>query len=379
METKVENSDRETPPPTRIRWLDQTRGFVILLLIISMAFPPADWKQEGTIWFFFFSHPPVRARYMTFYDIGVVAFIFLMGMSMNFTLRLETQALPLRLGLKKLLMRAGLLILLGYAILFFETGFYFASPPENTMYHQLPAIVNWNVFLSIGVAYLCAIPWIFSNCSKLIIGIAYIWLTFYQILLQTTFLKEYAYQSTHGGLFGTLFSLSAVAIIGNHLGKLIFGSSPIAKRHIALICGVGLIHLIVGILLQVFTPWSAEKALYSLSYVVISIGTTMVFLSLFMVCDLVRNWDLTLFRIYGRYTLLSYLGTGTLFFILSSFFGTDFGLGGRGSLLFAYLLVLISYISLYFLANRKARLNTTRIAIFFVVLGVFFLVVSFFI
>ena len=66
--------------PGRILWVDAGRGFLMLYLVITVVFPPGDWAPEGSILFWLTGHPGREATYMTLFDIGAAAFIFILGL-----------------------------------------------------------------------------------------------------------------------------------------------------------------------------------------------------------------------------------------------------------------------------------------------------------
>ncbi|MGV9173123.1 MAG: hypothetical protein ACOC35_11220, partial [Promethearchaeia archaeon] len=68
----------------RLRWIDQGRGLVMLLLVFTITFPPEKFREmsENIVLHFLFGHAGSRASYMTLFDVGAAAFIFVLGLSM---------------------------------------------------------------------------------------------------------------------------------------------------------------------------------------------------------------------------------------------------------------------------------------------------------
>ncbi|MHA1475504.1 MAG: hypothetical protein ACTSQ5_09985, partial [Promethearchaeota archaeon] len=52
----------------RLRWIDQARGFIMLLLVITLVKPWEEATLEGTFLFFLTRHPDEFATYMTLFD-----------------------------------------------------------------------------------------------------------------------------------------------------------------------------------------------------------------------------------------------------------------------------------------------------------------------
>ncbi|MCK4795885.1 MAG: hypothetical protein KAT05_00815, partial [Spirochaetes bacterium] len=105
-------------------------------------------------------------------------------------------------------------------------------------------------------------------------------------------------------------------------------------------------------------------------------GMILFFIFGFMWIDLKFNWNLIFLKIYGRYSLLAFLGVGMLFFILTQFFEPDLGMGPWGTLVTEFILFSISGIFLTVVYRKKLKISTEKVTITYIIIGSVLLLIS---
>ena len=100
----------------RLRWIDQSRGFIMILLLLTIVEVWDDFVIEGTFLFFLLQHPEVDANYMTLFDIGVPAFMFILGLSFVISFNKRRNQKSLSNAILRVLLRGFLLIVIGYLL-----------------------------------------------------------------------------------------------------------------------------------------------------------------------------------------------------------------------------------------------------------------------
>lgn len=364
--SKLNEKESEFPEKVeRLRWVDQGRGFIIFMLVLTLAFPPDEWKPKGSIMFFLFGHPGPFDTYMTVFDIGAAAFIFVIGLifSISFRKRLEKQGLIA--AIKYVVIRYGLLLVLGYIVV--AVGGRFFSYDA-----RLPGvlILMWDVIPTLGLVGFVTLPFVLIKRYDVRMIIGYLWILFYQILMITTPLKLYAQLSVHGGIFGTIFGYSGIMIIATALGDYLFRSKiedKIKYKNMALF---GAINLVAGILLSFIPGWEASKRQVSFTHCAISIAVCVLGLLIVVYLDKVKNMELGFFQAYGRNPFLTYLIAETPIFLLDNTIGVDLGLGWPGNLLVTAIVLTYTTITVLYLYMRKKIISTEKTTIIFIIIAI---------
>jgi Heparan-alpha-glucosaminide N-acetyltransferase, catalytic len=292
----------------RIRWIDQARGFVIVYMVIFI-FVDDDWVKGNPVTEFLFTHPSSTATYMTLYDVGTAAFIFILGLLYSYSFWKRQKKASTGKAIGHVVIRYGLILLLGLLIIIADAG---EITEEKTLDDGVTTItvVIWDVVPSLGLVGLVAIPLVFLK-PKQRIGAGYMMLIFYQIMLSlndSTGWKTYAWKSTHGGILGTIFGLSAILVIGSGLGELLFeGVKTDSKGTYTKWAIFGAVNFILGVILQYVPTLEANKRIVSATYIMISIGVIMLASLLFVWIDQILDKNVTLFDAYGKNPFLIYV------------------------------------------------------------------------
>ena len=190
------------------------------------------------------------------------------------------------------LKRYGLILLLGLIITAADQGI--VKEKEGLM------IIGWDVLPTLGLIGFIAIPFAYIKDNKLRLIIAYAWIVLYQILMNFAGLKRYAQLSVHGGIFGTIFGFSGIMVIAACLGEYMFLSNDPEQKKYKMMALFGLINFVVGLILSYIPTLEASKRQVSLSYCLICIGVTVIFLIGFIALDKVFNKEIKLFTVYGK-------------------------------------------------------------------------------
>jgi len=311
--------------------------------------------------FFFFGHPGPRATYMTIYDIGAAAFIFVIGLVFSISYRRRIERKGLKSAIFHLLTRYGLLLVLGYIVMLVGGDLVKYS-------NELPGvpILMWDVIPTLGLVGFVTLPFIFIKKYNVRMIIGYLWILLYQILMNTTPLKLYAQLSVHGGIFGMIFGYSGIMIIATALGDYLFYTDVADKikyRNMALF---GIVNLLGGLLIAFIPGWEASKRQVSFTHCVISLAVCVLGLLVFVYLDRYKDKKLHFFQAFGQNPFLTYLIAATPNLILEETIGNDLGMGWAGNLLFTgILLVYTTIIVLYLYKNRKI-ISTEKATVIFI-------------
>ena len=157
----------------RLRWIDQSRGFIMLFLCITLVDPLEDLVSEGSFLFFVTQHADVDATYMTLFDIGVPAFMFILGLSFVLSFNKRKNQKGTSNAILRVVLRAILLIFLGYFFLLIEHEFEFGVLFEYSDEAGF-IIPRWDVMPSLGLATLIALPFNFIKNPKFRLIASYI-------------------------------------------------------------------------------------------------------------------------------------------------------------------------------------------------------------
>ncbi len=381
MSTEEEKSSPEPIPmeeiggderkSTRLRFIDQGRGFVVLYLVITLVFPPEAWRSASFSIFlhYVFDHASASATYMTLYDVGAAAFIFILGMVMNaaYQKRLETKGK--KNAVLHILVRYGILFVLGALIVIVDQGTVY------DIHAGLPIPeINWDVLPTIAVAGL--ITFLFINIKNPLYRIiaGYLLGLIYQILMVTTFFKDYAIASVNGGIFGSIFSYASISIIASAVGDFLIKPSKKEDLKYWLLLVFALVNYGVGLGLNFVPGWEASKRQVSFTHNLIAIGITCFGLFIFSLMDRKLNWELKYLRAFGMLPFFVYFIAELPVFIVDMFVGVDLGIEIWGN--FIMLAVLVTYTSLIVMWLYKKKKSVSTILTGLIFLGVAVVIVA---
>ncbi len=351
----------------RLRWIDQSRGFIMLFLCITLVDPLENIVSEGSFLFFVTQHADVDATYMTLFDIGVPAFMFILGLSFVLSFNKRKNQKGTSNAILRVVLRALLLILLGYFFLLIEHEFDFGVLFEYSDEAGF-IIPRWDVMPALGLATLVALPFNFIKSPKYRLIAAYIWMFLYQILSIFTPIRYYASLTFNGGIFGTIFTLSGVVIVAASLGEYIFTTEHPPKKKYTNMAILGVVNLIVGLLLGLIPGWEPSKRISTFSYGLISIGFIILSLLVFVYFDEKKDWNLGYLLSFGIQPFFAYFMAEVLYQVPKGLFGLT---TTAKWILTGVIIVVTSVVNMIF--YKKKRYVPTEIAIlYFTIIGILF-------
>ncbi len=355
----------------RLRWIDQSRGFIMLLLVITLVKPWEEATLEGTFLFFLTRHPDEFATYMTLFDIGVPAFMFILGLSFVISFNKRKSKKGTSNAILRVIIKGFLLLLLGYFMTLIEHGFDFGVLFEYRTEAGF-IIPRWDVLQTLGLATLVALPFIFIKDPKYRLVAAYIWMFLYQILSIFTPIHYYAMLTYNGGIFGTFFTFSGVVVVAASLGDYIFNTEHHPKKKYTNMAILGAINLIVGLLIGLIPGWEPSKRISTFSYGLISLGVIILTLLLFVFFDEKKDWNLGYLLAFGRQPFFTYFMAEVLYQIPKELL--DLTLTGRW-ILTGVIIVVTSIVNMIF--YKKKKYVPTEIAIiYFTLIGILFAIAT---
>jgi len=352
----------------RLRFIDQGRGLIVVWLIIGLVFPPDAWRESSfsIILHYLFDHAPSGSNYMTLYDVGAAAFIFILGMLMNVAYRKRVETKGKKKAILYVLTRYGVLFVLGALIVLVDQGLYEIESGLVT--------IGWDVLVSIAIAGLigfafCAIK---NPLYRLLAGYS---LSFvYQIGLVTTFLKQYAELSSHGGIFGTIFGYASISIIASSVGDYLVLSDKKESTKYRNLLIFALLNYAVGLGINFIPGWEASKHQVSLAHNLISIGISCFGLFIFSLFDRKLNWELKYLRAFGMNPFFAYFIVELPVFILDMFIGVDLGIVIWGN--FITLAIILTYSSLVMMLLYKKKKIISTLMSTLIFLGIAIVIVA---
>ena len=308
----------------RFNWIDQGRGLVMFLLVLTEAMP-SIWRNPNDTHFwtdnpaikmlaaFFFDHPDKVAPYMNLYDIGVPAFFFIIGLLMAVSFKNRIQKKGYGNAVLNAILRWGLIFVLGLLIILFTwsegIGGYKDVVEDNPDLVQVYMyVVSWDVIFSIGCVGLLSIPFIFlPNKARLIV--AYAMMAFYQIMvfIPETYWRWYAIASVHGGVLGGIFVLTPILLVGSCLGEyfIMDKETPTPKKY-KMMALLGLINLAIGIGLWLIPGGFPNKRQSTMGYATISMAVVIGGLFFFIFLNLKKDRHTVILEAYGMNPFLVY-------------------------------------------------------------------------
>ncbi|HME53090.1 MAG TPA: hypothetical protein VKM55_12790 [Candidatus Lokiarchaeia archaeon] len=315
-ETKGTLKDAFRIKKERLIWIDQGRGFVMFILVLTELMPGCLKSACYTsnvyvkaLAGFFLDHPAnsTSAPYMNIYDVGVPAFFFIIGllMAVSFKKRIETHGRWNAVANSAL--RWGLLYGLGLAIIFFtyKQGF---GDVEQIAPGVYAYVVSWDVIPALGFVGLVSIPFMFlPNKARLII--AYAMMTFYQIMtfIPQMYWREYAAASVHGGIIGGIFVMTGFVLVGSCVGEyFLLNKEASQHKKYMMLALLSVINLAIGLGLWAIPGGFPNKRQSTMGWATISIAIVIAGLFGFIFLNLKKQHKTVILEAYGMNPFLIY-------------------------------------------------------------------------
>ncbi len=229
----------ETVEPARIRWLDQARGFYLMYLVLVATYPPSLLGRDPLSTFLFRHPSPKEAPFITLFDVGVPAFLLISGIAYELSFQRRWQQERTRAVMSGLV-RWGALLLVGLVLYVVDqpltlqafgkvTDLVKDAPDLQQVY---AFVLRWDVLPSLGLAGLLTLPFLLLSYPARTAA-AYGLLVFNQGMIFAnahTHWLDYAFASIHGGIFGTIFALTPVMVLGTCVGAFYFPEEVDTRR-----------------------------------------------------------------------------------------------------------------------------------------------------
>ncbi len=315
-ESKEITSELKEKASKRLYWIDHARGFIMILLVVTEFLPIAIREAAR----FLLAHPENQrtTTMMNFYDIGAPAFIFIMGLLMPVSFFHRKERDGVKKAVSHIFIRYGVILALGLFVILIDQGSFIKI--EDGM-----IIVVWDVLPSLGLVGFIALPFLWLS-PKIRAIIASGILIFYQIMLYFGW-REYAIASVHGGILGTIFGFSVLMIYATCLGELlILNEDYTEKKKYQIYAIFGIICFIGGLLISFIPEWYANKRQVTLTYIIISIGVSILLSFIFIGIDKKLQKPIIILDSYGKSPFLIYIIAILLEFLISDIIGYEMDL-----------------------------------------------------
>jgi len=329
----------------RYLWIDIARGFIVFYLVVTIAFPSdfsVNLTTPGAQWynyllFFLFEHAGTTDTYMTLFDIGAAAFIFLLGFLMAVSYKGRVEKAGKAAAEKHIIIRY--LILSGIALLIMLVGNFELVEEKAGM-----LIVSWDVVPAIAAAGWMTYIFLHIKDPKIRLIIGYTIGIIYQLLMNYWILKDYAIESVHGGIFGGFLGYGSISIISSSLGEMMMvkktdGTQDEKKYKDMLMFGI--INFATGVLIAFIPAWEASKRQVSFTHNLISIGVSLIGLWIFAYFNRKKNKDMKFLRAYGMNPFFVYFIVETPNLLLNEIILDDLD---STSLLIAKIILTVVYV-----------------------------------
>jgi hypothetical protein len=379
------------PEKGRLAWVDAARGFIILWLIASIAFPGDSNLTLPPIIYGLFKHGPALIGNITFtmYDIGAPAFIFLLGLTMPVSYRKRKEEQGAASAVRYILFRYLLLFVLGFVAANINLEFlqYYSFPLGRKAdwvlfdgFANIPMldrpimfIIPWDVVISIATAGLIGFMFMAVRNPKYRFFLGYAWIIFYQVALSTSNLAIYAEQSIHGGIFGSIFGYGAVAIIATSMGDYLFFSDVIETKKYRALLIFGAANFLVTII-WIWRPdfianWSyleVSRHLVNFTYVVTAVGVSCIALWIFYQLDTRFKKKMTWLTIFGVSPFLIYFIAEVPDTLLEELLGDTLKIWYI-SLIWGVVVIAYCSVIAWFLYKNDKRVSTIKASLMFLV------------
>jgi hypothetical protein len=371
----------------RFAFVDLWRGFIIIYMLFSI-FVPESWMTNAAyqgpvtpILEFLLVHPPREAFIMHLIDIGAVSFVFVLGLMFSVTFQQRQKKSGTAAALKHIMLRYGVILVLGFSILFVSYPDLIYTKIDNlagiaspTYTSGVPAgveitVLAWDVIPSLGLVGFVGIPFLFLR-KKLRMIVAYAWLGFYGIMLmlnQYTRWASNAASAVFGGIYFCIFGFGSAQIMASAIGEyLVEGWNNDRSRFLQQLAVFGGLNLLVGVVL-LQSPYTFVPG-----YILVAMGTTILGWFLFIYLDMVKKWPMRFLKAYGNSPFFVYLITVIPMVLVGVIFtGSQYDLFSWD--LFITLVVIagvnITIIWLVYVKGKRVRTDIVAIIGIAVVLG----------
>ncbi len=302
----------------RIYWIDHARGFIMIWLVITLFLP--TWIREGPFRFFL-EHPEneTTTHIMNLFDVGAPAFIVLMGILMPLSFFKRKVRDGVKNAVTHIAIRYGFVLVLGLLVAYIDQG------TLLKIVDGMP-VICWHIFPTLGLVGLIALPSLWLE-PKIRAIVASLMLLFYQIMLNIGGWQDYAIASVHGGILGTIFGFSAIMIYSTCLGEFLLVNkdySEFQKYKFYII--IGLISFIGGLLIALIPEWYPNKRQVTLSYILISLGTSVLLSFFFIALDKKMQRPIFGLDSYGKSPFIIYILAVVIEFLIVDIIGYEIDL-----------------------------------------------------
>ncbi|MHA1488369.1 MAG: hypothetical protein ACTSRI_01790 [Promethearchaeota archaeon] len=324
-EKKKEKPYEDSKEQNRIFWLDHAKGSIMIFLVITMYLP--RYIREGPARFFL-AHPEnsTTTMLMNFYDIGAPVFILIMGLLMPLSFFRRKEKYGVNKALKHLSIRYGVILFLGLLVILIDHGNFIKMEDGAPVIVTGMVVILWDVLPTLGLVGLIAIPFLWLK-PKVRAIMATILLIFYQLMLLYGGWREYAIESIHGGILGTIFGFSALMIFATCFGEfLLLNKEYNDSKKYKIFAVLGAIILIVGLLIAFIPEWYPNKRQATLSYILISMGASVLISFVFIAIDKKLQKPIFLLDGYGKSIFLIYIIAVVLRFLIVDVIGYELDL-----------------------------------------------------
>lgn len=365
-EEELVESEEEAPARVkkRLRWIDQARGFIMFYLVLTIAFP-SDWAKSFTdptgtwinyVLHFLFDHAPTSGTYMTLFDVGAAAFIFVLGLTMPISYKKRKAKDGKGAAVKHIVIRYLVLSALGLLIMLVNN---IELVEEKSGF----LILSWDVVPAIAAAgWITFLVLVLVDDAKMRLIIGYAIAILYQILMNYAGLKDYALNSIHGGVFGGFLGYGSISIVSSAIGDYMFFSESDDNKKYQNMLLIGIANLVIGLLIAYFVSgWEANKRQVSFTHNLISIGVSLIGLWVFTLIDRKADKDLTYFRAYGMNPFFVYFIVEIPDLLISEIVGSSLGIDPTWVGPVILTVVYLTYTSIIMLRlHKKGKIISTE-------------------
>lgn len=327
---KVISEEKPRDSSDRLLWIDQARGFIVFYLVFTIAFPNEFSKNFNDpsgnilnyILFFLFEHAGTTDTFMTLFDVGAAAFIFLLGFLMATSYKSRVEKYGKSAANKHIIIRYLILSAIGFLIML--VGNFNLVEEESGMW-----IVSWDVVPAIAAAGWMTFIFIHVDNPRVRLLIGYLIGLIYQLLMVFWILKDYAQASVHGGIFGGFLGYGSISIISSSIGEIMSTKTNDKveedKKYTQMLI-FGVINFVAGVLIALIPEWEANKREVSFTHNLISIGVTLIGLWVFAYLNRKKNKDMKFLRAYGMNPFFVYFIVETPNLLIREIVGQDLGI-----------------------------------------------------
>jgi hypothetical protein len=362
----------------RLNWIDQARGFVMFMLVLS-GLMPGIWRTGNDIAHFFLEHPANDryAQYMNLYDIGVPAFFFIIGLLMAVSFKKRVESKGKWPAILNAVIRWGLISAVGLLFIIIP-GILNGSDP-STWFGEIDPynngfevfVVYWDVVIALGIVGLICIPFLLVPRKARLI-ISYAMMTFYQIMLfiPETLWREYAANSVHGGIIGGIFVLVSITLIASVVGEffILDKETPVKEKNKKFLI-LGLVNAIIGIALWLIPGGYPNKRQDTMAWATISMAVCFFVGYAFILIDYkeeefqqlhpINKGRIVLFKAYGMNPFLIYAIVTIAVVVIENLIGSDPDIQ-----LLTWLIIVPAITIVALLLYKKGKaISTTKVAL----------------